>query len=153
MNPKLITWDYNKDATVTLEDALLSFESARFMLGGKIRKSTDTDTKVKVNLNEAVVVETENTLPKVINHLTSEEYNTQPTTYRYINLTTGERGSVHPGDASAEPAVAGETLKAKEGDKLRIFWTEEVTGAQSEAAEIVISPDVFPGTSEIFMCS
>lgn len=149
MNPKLITWDYNKDATVTLEDALLSFESARFMLGGKIRKSTDADTTVKINLNEAVVIETENTLPKVINHLTGKEYETQPTVYKYINLTTGERGSVHPGNSSVDPVVEAETLKAKVGDNLRIFWTEEVTGAQSEAAEIVISPDMFPGTYRV----
>lgn len=147
MNPKLITWDYNKDATVTLEDALLSFESARFMLGGKIRKAdTTVKTTVKVNLNESVVLTADNTLPDVINHLTSKKYVKQPTKYKYINLTTGERGSVHPADDGVSPAVQAETLKAKAGDNLRIFWTEEVTGTNDEAAEIVISPNMFPGT-------
>ena len=32
-NPKLISWDYGKEITVTLEDALMSLESLRFMLG------------------------------------------------------------------------------------------------------------------------
>ena len=147
MNPKLITWDYNKDATVTLEDALLSFESARFMLGGKIRKAdTTAKTTVKVNLNESVVIKNKDALPDVINHLTGKKYAKQPTEYKYINLTTGERGSVHPANNDVTPAVPAVTLKAEENDNLRIFWTEEVTGTKDEAAEIVISPDVFPGT-------
>lgn len=147
MNPKLITWDYNKDATVTLEDALLSFESARFMLGGKIREAdTTAKTTVKVNLNESVVIKTKDTLPDVINHLTGKKYATQPTEYKYINLTTGKRGSVHPANDQADPKVEAASLTAEEGDNLRIFWTQEVSGGKDEAAEIVISPDMFPGT-------
>lgn len=147
-NPKLITWDYNKDATVTLEDALLSFESARFMLGGKIRHASATE-KVTVNLNEEVVIETKDVLPKVKNHLTSNEYKTQPSAekgFKYINLTKGTRGQVDKGGAL--------TGLFDEKDHVRIFWTQEVENTgKDEAAEIVISPDVFPGTSEIFMCS
>lgn len=156
-NPKLITWDYNKDATVTLEDALLSFESARFMLGGKIRKAQQTagqDTAedvqddrfdvVKVNLNEEVVIEEKDKLPKVKNHLTGEEYKTQPsaaTGFKYINLTKGSRGQVDKGGALTDLFEVN--------DHVRIFWTQEVKGTDGEAAEIVISPDMFPGTYRI----
>ncbi|MCD8210097.1 MAG: hypothetical protein LUC37_00990 [Prevotella sp.] len=35
-NPKLITWDYEKDITVTLEDALFSPASQGMMWGGKM---------------------------------------------------------------------------------------------------------------------
>ena len=101
MNPKLITWDYNKDATVTLEDALLSFESARFMLGGKIRHASAKE-KVTVNLNEEVVIEEKDKLPKVKNHLTGGEYKIQPSAvngFKYINLTMGSRGQVDKGGA------------------------------------------------------
>ena len=37
-NPKLVQWDYGKEINITLEDALLSLESLRFMLGGAIKK-------------------------------------------------------------------------------------------------------------------
>ena len=157
MNPKLITWDYNKDATVTLEDALLSFESARFMLGGKIRKAQQTagqDTTedaqddqfdvVKVNLNEEVVIEEKDKLPKVKNHLTGEEYKIQPSAangFKYINLTKGSRGQVDKGGALTDLFEVN--------DHVRIFWTQEVKGTDGEAAEIVISPDMFPGTYRI----
>ena len=171
MNPKLITWDYNKDATVTLEDALLSFESARFMLGGKIRKAQQTAGQntadnadddqfdvVKVNLNEEVVISVEGgedavatSLPEVKNHLTGDKYEVQPdgntVSYKYINLTQGTRGQV-------DKTNTIDKAKFKNGDHVRIFWTQEVKGTDDgEAAEIVISPDMFPGTSEIFMCS
>ena len=166
MNPKLITWDYNKDATVTLEDALLSFESARFMLGGKIRKAQQTagqDTTedaqddrfdvVKVNLNEEVVFSVdgdENTsatsLPEIKNHLTGDKYAVQPdgntVPYKYINLTQGTRGQVDKNNPITE-------ANFKNGDHVRIFWTQEVKGTNGEAAEIVISPDMFPGTYRI----
>ena len=157
MNPKLITWDYNKDATVTLEDALLSFESARFMLGGKIRKAQQTAGQgttedaqddqfdvVKVNLNEEVVIEKKDELPKVKNHLTGEEYKIQPSAangFKYINLTKGSRGQVDKGGALTDLFEVN--------DHVRIFWTQEVKGTDGEAAEIVISPDMFPGTYRI----
>ena len=145
MNPKLITWDYNKDATVTLEDALLSFESARFMLGGKIRHASTTE-KVTVNLNEEVVIEEKDKLPKVKNHLTGEEYKTQPsatTGFKYINLTQGTRGQVDKGGVLTD--------LFEENDHVRIFWTQVVENAgKDEAAEIVISPDMFPGVYKVY---
>lgn len=145
MNPKLITWDYNKDATVTLEDALLSFESARFMLGGKIRHASTTE-KVTVNLNEEVVIAEKDKLPKVKNHLTGGEYKTQPsavTGFKYINLTKGTRGQVAKNGALVD-------LFEKD-DHVRIFWTQEVENAgKDEAAEIVISPDMFPGVYKVY---
>ena len=145
MNPKLITWDYNKDATVTLEDALLSFESARFMLGGKIRHASTTE-KVTVNLNEEVVIEEKDKLPKVKNHLTGEAYKTQPsatTGFKYINLTQGTRGQVDKGGVLTD--------LFEENDHVRIFWTQVVENAgKDEAAEIVISPDMFPGVYKVY---
>ncbi len=153
MNPKLITWDYNKDATVTLEDALLSFESARFMLGGKIRQAdTTAKTTVKVNLNEEVVISVTgegnaDKLPEIKNHLTGKKYVTQPdgnnTPYKYINLTQGTRGQVDK-DHTIDKA------EFKNGDHVRIFWTQEVAGGKDEAAEIVISPDMFPGVYKVY---
>lgn len=138
-NPKLVTWDYNKDVNLTLEDALISMESLRFMLGGKLNQAS-VSSKVKVHLTEEVVVNDEGGLPPVIDHMTDEAYAIQPTTYKYINLTTGERGDVSP----------EKTLTAKEGEHIRIFWEQEVDGSGATAAEIVISPDTFPGTYKVY---
>ena len=39
-NPKLVMWDYGKEINLTLEDALISLESLRFMMGGAIKHSS-----------------------------------------------------------------------------------------------------------------
>ena len=46
-NPKLITWDYGKDINITLEDAVVSFEELRTMLGASLHEASN-DNKVTV---------------------------------------------------------------------------------------------------------
>lgn len=41
-NPKLITWDYNREATLTLQDALLSMETLAAIFGDSDAKTTTT---------------------------------------------------------------------------------------------------------------
>lgn len=48
-NPKLITWDYGKEVTITLEDALISMESLAFMYGGAIKDSSKENSKVQIH--------------------------------------------------------------------------------------------------------
>lgn len=131
-NPKLISWDYGKEITLTLTDALLSPEFLRIMVGGKIKKAT-TDQSVKVNfVSNLLTVEAANTLP-VVYDTYGVKHATAPEKYSYINMTTGERGQ--------------DTLKAAIGDKVRIFFTEEVKQEEkNNAYEITISPETFPGT-------
>ena len=43
-NPKLITWDYNREATLTLQDALLSMDTLAMIFGDK----TGTAEKVTI---------------------------------------------------------------------------------------------------------
>ena len=43
-NPKLITWDYNREATLTLQDALLSMETLAAIFG-------DASASTSVNIN------------------------------------------------------------------------------------------------------
>ena len=111
MNPKLIMWDYNKDINLTLEDALISMESLRLMMGGKLKKAA-SQSKVVIHHTEEAVVAEENVAPKVFDHLTEQEL-TLPGDYRYINLTTGARGKV---------ATEGETFKGAQGDHIRFFF-------------------------------
>ena len=81
-NPKLITWDYGKEITLTLEDALMSLESLRFMMGGAIKRSkpastgdsqtTIPATKVLVHRSEEVVAGVGGALPLPKDHITNE---------------------------------------------------------------------------------
>ena len=120
-----------------MTDALISVESLRFMLGGQLKEPTSA-TKVAVHLTEEGTVKTADTAPELKHHLTGTKL-TLPAEYRYMNLTTGVRGTV----------TAGNAFKAAEGDRVRFFWTEEVDGQEEakSAVEITISPNTFPGAS------
>ena len=144
-NPKLVMWDYGKEINLTLEDALISLESLRFMMGGAIRRSAEK-SKVVVSLSEQGKLETSGVLPTLYDHLTHKEMKVADD-YRWINMTQGTRGQFikeqEEGDERESKAVEG-----KAGDIVRIFWNQEVT--QDDAAiEITISPDTFPGTYKV----
>ncbi|GEM_PF-4637648 len=127
-----------KDINITLTDALISMESLRFMMGGQLKEPSAAE-KVAVHLTEEGTVKTANTAPVLKHHLTGTTL-TLPAEYRYMNLTTGVRGSVD-GENTFEAAV---------GDRVRFFWTEEVDGTDNakNAVEITISPNTFPGSFE-----
>lgn len=170
-NPKLITWDYGKEITVTLEDALMSLESLRFMLGGAIKRPTTTDSVI-VRHNEEVVAGANGVVPVPSDHLTGKKFNgtdapAVKATYghpiRLINLTTGVRTQLVVESESGSditldgtkaivfknPAAGDTTGTATAyGDHIRIFWEEVITSETGleTAIEVTISPDTFPGT-------
>ena len=133
-NPKLVMWDYGKEINLTLEDALISLESLRFMMGGAIKRSS-TEEKVVVSLSEQATVKTEGELPELRDHLNVDHVYPAPTAYRWINMTQGTRGTEKDFDAKVD-------------DLVRIFWTQEVTNTDA-AVEITISPNTFPGTYKV----
>lgn len=133
-NPKLVSWDYGKEITVTLEDALMSMESLRFMLGGAIKRSS-ANKKAKVRLTEQGVMKTADTLPDLYDHLNENFKYVAPTTYRWINMTAGTRGNQ-------------DNLKGAVGDVIRVMWEVE-TATDDAAVEITISPNTFPGTYRV----
>ena len=51
MNPKLVTWDYGKDINLNLEDAVISWEEMRILLGAEMKNGSDTDSNVKIYKN------------------------------------------------------------------------------------------------------
>lgn len=164
-NPKLISWDYGKEITVTLTDALISLESLRFMMGGAIKVSgPGAGDEVWVRHTAEVEVGEGGILPLPKDPITKENYTassfsdvdaTHP--IRFINLTSGLRTQVT--DASAYDGtkainfknpmmgVASATVATK-GDRVRLFWEEKQQTADA-AVEITISPDTFPGTYRI----
>lgn len=159
-NPKLVQWDYGKEINVTLEDALMSLESLRFMLGGAIKQPSATDTLV-VRHTAEVVCKANGVLP--LPKINGVEVGTITATekhpVRLINLTTGTRTQLKTGALTGALAVnfvnpkliGADPVLSAEGDHIRIFWEEEVTGAANKdaAVEVTISPDTFPGTYRI----
>lgn len=139
------------------------------MLGGAIKKPSDSDSVI-VRHTEEVVCKANGVVPLPKDHLTNIEL-TPKATYghpiRLINLTTGTRTQITVDTAGGaaktidgtkainfkNTAMIGDsTVATAEGDHIRIFWEEELTGAQSEtetAVEVTISPDTFPGTYRI----
>ena len=162
-NPKLVQWDYGKEINITLEDALMSLESLRFMLGGAIKKPSET-TPVVVRYTAEVVVNSQGKVPApVIDGVKKVPVATADHPIRLINLTTGARTqilSTSPGDHEIDdhevnfknPKLIGDTpVTAAIGDHIRIFWEEVVSSADAatSAVEVTISPDTFPGTYRV----
>ena len=165
-NPRLVMWDYGKEINLTLEDALISLESLRFMLGGAIHKPTAAEPVI-VHHTEEVVCIAGGVVPKPKDHLTGATLTPSATAghpIRLINMTTGVRTQLV---ASGETAVTIDGTKAikfindaagdtegtttARGDHIRIIWEDVVTGSEQDesAIEVTISPDTFPGTYKV----
>ena len=168
-NPKLVTWDYGKDINVTLEDAVISWEEMRILMGAQMFNKTDDSTghKVIIRKNAEKVFDAgkEIVFPvgdgKTVdgkNHFPA----TAPKAYKWIDMTNGKRGT----EANLNSAFGGneavvedpetpetEAADAKAGvavetTRIRFFWEEEVT-QEGIATELVISPSKFPGTYRV----
>ena len=172
-NPKLITWDYGKEITLTLTDALISLESLRFMLGGAIHKP-EANAPVIVRHTEEVIAYKDGTetddiyvpLPK--DHLTNVTLTPKATVghpIRLINLTKGYRTQIVATSGETAMSANGTKVLFKNpaagiasagelpavGDHIRIFWEEVITPSSTAetAVEVTISPDTFPGTYRV----
>jgi len=106
-NPKLISWDYGKEITITLEDALISLESLRFMLGGAIHRAGTTKNgkteEVIVRHTEEVVAGEDGKLPLPTDHITGNTLTPTATAghpIRFINYGGGVDGSGKPSAAA-----------------------------------------------------
>jgi hypothetical protein len=177
-NPKLVQWDYGKEINITLEDALMSLESLRFMLGGAIKKpGAGEQNAVIVRHTEEVVVDSSGKVPAPKDHLTGKTLLPKATyghPIRLINLgggtgstTAGARTQIvvaEVGGAAKTMSATSNTIMFKNpaaginaetapttGDHIRIFWEDVVTNATTDesAVEVTISPDTFPGTYRV----
>ena len=161
-NPKLVQWDYGKEINITLEDALMSLESLRFMLGGAIKKPTQ-DAPVVVRHTEEVTCKANGVVPLPVDHLTGETFGAITASalrpIRLINLTTGTRTQLteytldgtKPVKFKNPKLIDGEPVQSQEDDRIRIFWEEVIqnNNGKETAVEVTISPDTFPGTYKV----
>ena len=166
-NPKLIQWDYGKEINITLEDALMSLESLRFMLGGAIKKSSN-DAPVIVRHTAEVVVNDDNKVPAPkIGSVTMYPKAWKGHPIKLINLGGGtdsdSAGTRTQITSDSTEGVAMNTtntitfsntkagisnVSPKAGDHIRIFWEEKVV-TEDTTVEVTISPDTFPGTYRV----
>ena len=165
-NPKLVQWDYGKEINITLEDALMSLESLRFMLGGAIhKKGTETRPIVVRHTAEVVVKNDSGAFDAPI--IDNKQYLPTATPghpIKFINLgggtvktgnveTAGTRTQISVDTGSKamtatnnilqfqNPAAgidsAGATTVPARGDHIRIFWEEVLTGANTDVEDAV----------------
>lgn len=157
-NPKLVTWDYGKDITVTLEDALFSAKSMAIMFGnGTVSNSTGTVTRTVM-----AKLTTAGTLPDYfVADILKDGTSTRTKVYPADSLPTGAdpNGVLLKNTGIVIKSITSETgkdigqaggawgLKETSGDDLqvgdRVFVTYTIPAA---IKEIVISADSFPGT-------
>ena len=155
-NPKLVTWDYGKDITVTLEDALFSAKSLSIMFGngtvafngaGKVTRT------VMAKLTKAGELPLYFTAD-VLKNGTSIRTKVYPGSSLPSGVTDGVLMSKAGITIKSITSENGKTLSTGDwtlnetsGDDLqagdRIFVTYEIAAATKE---IVISGDTFPGT-------
>jgi hypothetical protein len=142
-NPKLITWDYGKDITVTLEDALFSAKSLSIMFGnGTVNAGSDNITKtVMARLGEGATLTTitidvydpaaQKTVRKAVNYADLGNYNV-------TGIKVFNENSI-PVTVTATGACTGEGME--KGARVFVTYTIPVN-----KKEIIVSADSFPGT-------
>ena len=124
-NPKLVSWDYGKEITLTLEDALFSMKSMQIMQGAKDEDVSDGTGKTEIDHTGKGIV---------AKHDASEDYyvpgfEESGVTYKYYD----EKGN-------KIEALGADHL----GTTVIVHWVKE-----HEAETISISSDTFPGTYKI----
>jgi len=167
-NPKLITWDYGKEITVNIEDALFSPKSMSIMLGdGTVTKGTNE------YIQHVGVVRVDDT-GKFPNYFTADVYDAQNGSARkkiYIGSGTVPAGMISLASSGIELYTAngfkGARLVSESGVVVdSAFESGDLTAAAASAVysayagekmmftyavkattkTIVISGDSFPGT-------
>ena len=147
-NPKLVSWDFGKEITVNLEDAVISWEEMRILFGAQAYSEADAAAhKIIIRKNAEKVFTSSDDIAFPTgdgkttygkNHFPAEA----PTTYKWIDMTNGKRGTNADLTTKVQKPSAGETVR------IRFFWEEEA-GVSQPAQQIVIGADRFPGTYRV----
>lgn len=140
-NPKLITWDYGKDITVTLEDALFSAKSLSIMFGnGTVNSVSGNITKtVMARLADDAKIDT---ITIDVYDATSKGSVRQKIAYRDLAKYKIEKPTVYDENSNLVVCDAeGKCAALAKGD--RVFITYEIPVSKKE---IIVSADTFPGT-------
>lgn len=134
-NPALITWDYNKEVNVTLEDALFSAASLRTIMGAGIEVAS-VKTKKVIDINEELTIDSTGKV----------KLSYAPKAGTIVSWLDTEKGEYSKTTAAAEVTVG----KASDAGKLiRVFYKVEVDGTNGDAVTITINAAKFGGTYRV----
>lgn len=138
-NPALITWDYNKEVNVTLEDALFSAASLKTIMGAGIDVTKAGNAKV-LDINENLTVNTDGKVTLTYKPKTGEKiYALDREANEYVEITV----------ASGNQATI-KTSIGNPGEAVQVFYKVEVEGEDSgSAVEITIGASQFGGTYKV----
>ena len=160
-NPKLVTWDYGKEITVTIEDALFSSKSMAIMFGNGQVNFNNAD-----EVTRTVVVRADSS-GKLPDHFVADVYNATTNGAVRSKIYMGSSSTVPAGmvkfsesklvlvsltkeDGTAiQPTGSGDTFTFEEWASTsvdagaKVFVTYKAPAATKT---IVISGDSFPGT-------
>lgn len=154
-NPKLITWDYGKEITVTIEDALFSSKSMAIMFGNG---SVSTNANATVTRTAMVRIDANGKLPdyfvadvydantkgskrvkvRMVSGSAADQIAFAGTGITLVSLTS-EAGTEIDGSFTAEDWTGN--FESNKGQKAFVTYTVAAT-----TKTIVISGDSFPGT-------
>lgn len=145
-NPALITWDYNKEVNVTLEDALFSAASLKTIMGAGI-DVTKTGNAKTLDVNENLTVDKDNKVTLAYKPKTGEKiYILDPVQGEYVEILTADF------DTAKNQITLSSDLQASYpvGSAVQVFYKVEVEGEDTGAAvEITIGAAQFGGTYKV----
>ena len=159
-NPKLVIWDYGKDITVTLEDALFSAKSLSIMFGNGTVGAGEKVTRT-IMARTKVSGEGDSKTYAIPDYITMDIYDKTLKGAARTKVYTGTAPETDDGKvylsqlkgvkilyvtdetSTVKTEINGLTLKLGEIKTDKIFITYEVPAVTKE---IVISADTFPGT-------
>ena len=136
--PPLIVWDFGKEISVTLQDALFTSTSLAVMTSAAVKEAKN-EGKVVVRYTQEVTAAESMTLshtPKA------------GTKVRWLDLDKGARGQVA---AESTTVALGGLTGAAAGDRIKFFYDVEADGTVGNTAyEISIDAKNFPGTYKVY---
>lgn len=136
-NPALISWDYNKEVNVTLEDALFSAASLKTIMGAGIEVASE-EKKQTIDINEELTIDAEGKVK--LSYAVKED-----TSVAYLDEDIGEYATMAPENGKVAVGTADD-----EGKLIRVFYKTEVDGTNdANAVTITISSNKFGGTYRV----
>ena len=136
-NPALITWDYNKEVNVTLEDALFSAASLRTIMGAGIEVAS-ANAKKTIQVNENLTVDSGKVTLTYEAKADEKTYALDKTSGEYVELTV----------SAADNKATVPTTVAADGEAVQVFYSVEVEG-EGDLVEITIGASQFGGTYKV----
>lgn len=126
-NPKLVTWNYNRTATLTMQDALISAKTLGILAGTKVDK---TGTKI-VHARQKAIVPVGGTV--------TLENEPVADTVNVMDFGEGELGELVAGSTVSGSEVSGLTA----GETVMIYYKRKV---DATTQVVTFSTDKFPST-------